>query len=62
MVDVLARVRRYIRQTGMAPTQFGRRAVNDPRLVSDLVNGREPRSATVARIDAYIAAHPEGRP
>lgn len=62
MAEVLARVRRYMKQTGMPATEFGRRAVNDPRLVSDLVNGREPRSRTVARIDAYIAAHPEGRP
>ena len=44
----------------MPPTLFGRRTINDPRLVEDLLNGRQPRQRTVARIDAFIAAHPEG--
>lgn len=59
-MSVVARVRRYLAQTGTAPTLFGRAAVNDPRLVDDLINGRQPRVATEARIDAFIAAHPRG--
>jgi tRNA-dihydrouridine synthase len=57
---VVARVRRYLAQTGMAQTMFGRAAVNDPRLVEDLMNGRQPRPRTIERIDAFIATHPEG--
>ena len=57
---VVTRVRRYLAQTGMAQTVFGRAVLNDPRLVDDLLNGRQPRSRTVARIDAFIATHPEG--
>jgi tRNA-dihydrouridine synthase len=57
---MVTRVRRYLAQTGMAQTMFGRAAVNDPRLVEDLINGRQPRPRTVARIEAFIATHPEG--
>lgn len=53
-------VRRYLRSTGMRPTSFGRRTINDPRLVDDLIAGRQPRADTAARIEAFIAAHPEG--
>ena len=57
---VVTRVRRYLVQTGMAQTVFGRAALNDPRLVDDLLNGRQPRPRTVARIDAFITTHPKG--
>lgn len=52
---VLAKINRYLRETEMAPTRFGRMAVNDPRLVGDLQRGRDPRPETVARIEAFIA-------
>lgn len=55
---VLAKVQRYLRRTGMPPTVFGRVVANDPRLIGDLANGREPRPPMVARIDAFIAEHP----
>jgi hypothetical protein len=48
-------VERFLRRTGMSPTKFGRLAVNDPRLVFDLRNGREPGDSIVARILAFIA-------
>ena len=56
MVDVRLKIDRFLRKTGMAPTRFGRLAANDPRLVRDLKQGREPRSAMVARIEAFITA------
>lgn len=59
-MTVVTRVRSYIARTGMAQTVFGRAVLNDPRLVGDLINGRQPGRRTVARIDAFIAAHPEG--
>ncbi|WP_326523173.1 hypothetical protein [Sphingomonas sp.] len=55
------KVRRYLTRTGMAPTVFGRSAVNDPRLVSDLLRGRQPRASMTARIDAFMTANPVGR-
>jgi hypothetical protein len=55
-MSVLRKIEIYLRKTDMPPTRFGRLAVNDPRLVRDLRNGREPRGRTVARIDAFLAA------
>ena len=58
---LVAKVKRYLHRTGMPRTVFGRCAANDPRLVEDLTNGRQPRAEMVARIEAFIAAHPDGR-
>ncbi|MEH3103258.1 MAG: hypothetical protein PGN12_05070 [Sphingomonas phyllosphaerae] len=46
----------YLRRTGVAETTFGRRAVNDPRLVRDLRRGRVPGPALCARVEAILAA------
>jgi hypothetical protein len=53
---MLARVERFLRKSGVAPTRFGREAVRDPRLVFDLRNGREMRPATERRVSAYLSA------
>lgn len=50
-------VEKFLRRSGMPPTKFGRLAVNDPRLVSDLRNGREPGSRVTRRIVAFIASN-----
>ena len=50
-------IARFLKRTGMPDTTFGRRAANDPRLVRDLRNGREPRGPMVARIVAFMADH-----
>ena len=54
-------VERFLRRTGMPATKFGRLAVNDPRFVLDLRNGREPRSSTAARVIDFIAAQEQAR-
>jgi len=59
-MNLVAEVRRYCARTGTPPTRFGRGAVNDPRLVGDLMNGRRPGRRVVERVEAFIAAHPEG--
>jgi len=56
MTSPLARIERHLKASGMAPTRFGRLAVNDPRLVGDLKNGREPGERLVARIEAFLAS------
>ena len=48
-------VEKFLKRTGMPPTKFGRLAVNDPRLVGDLRNGREPGSRVSGRILSFIA-------
>ena len=61
-MSVLRKIEKYLKESAMPPTRFGRLAVNDPRLVGDLRNGREPGSHLVARIEAFLARGPEGRP
>nr|WP_262503901.1 hypothetical protein [Sphingosinithalassobacter sp. CS137] len=60
-MSVLPKVERFLRTREMSATKFGRLAVRDPRLVRDLRNGREPRAAMVARIEAFIALHGDAR-
>jgi tRNA-dihydrouridine synthase len=55
-MSLLYRVERHLKQSGVPATVFGRAAINDPALVRQLRNGREPRAKTEARILAAIAA------
>ncbi len=47
-------VERFLRETDMPPSTFGREAVNDPRFVRDLRNGRECRARTYERVLDFI--------
>jgi hypothetical protein len=53
---LLGKIDRFLRETQMPPTKFGRLAVRDPRLVGDLKRGRDPGPALIARVEAFIAA------
>lgn len=53
-MNLLQRIERYLRRSGTPVTRFGREALNDPRFVTDLRNGREVRSSTLARVAAYL--------
>lgn len=53
-MHLLREVERFLRQSDVAATRFGRDVVGDPRFVYDLRNGRDPRPATVARVRAYL--------
>ena len=61
MEHLLRRVERYLRRTNTPATRFGREALQDPRLVLDMRNGRELRSDTAARIAAYLDAREQAR-
>ena len=54
-MNVLMKIDRYLRHTGMPMTKFGRLSVGDPRLVHDLRRGRQPRDRMIARIETFIA-------
>ena len=47
-------IEKFLRQTGMSATKFGRLAAHDPRFVLDLRNGRIPRSHTEKRIEHFM--------
>lgn len=61
---LLRRIERFLRETQMPWTKFGRLAASDPRFVADLRNGRVPRDRTALRVasfmDRYLTASPEG--
>lgn len=50
-------IEKFLRQTGMPATKFGRLAAHDPRFVLDLRNGRIPRSGTERRVQSFIASY-----
>jgi len=54
-MSLLPRIDRYLRATEMPPTTFGRRAVNDPRLLRDLRNGRQLGRRLTARVERFLA-------
>lgn len=60
---LLRQIERFLRHTDMPCTKFGRLAAHDPRFVTDLRNGRIPRTRTAARVESfmtdYLAAHRE---
>ena len=58
LMCLMVKIDRYLRQTNMRPTTFGRLAIKDPRLVHDLRRGRELRPRTVARIEAFLSGRP----
>ena len=51
---LLRQIERFLRQTDMPSTKFGRLAAHDPRFVFDLRNGRIPRETTAARVETFM--------
>lgn len=51
---LLHRIDRFLKQSGMPPTLFGRLAVHDPRLVGDLRNGRQPGPRMVKNVEHFM--------
>jgi len=59
--QVLRDISEYCRRTGLAESTFGRRAVNDGKLVARLREGGRITTETLDRIRLYMAAAPSGR-
>jgi len=55
--ELLAQISDYCRQTGLAESTFGRRAVNDGKLANRLRNGGRITTDTVDRIHAFMNAN-----
>lgn len=56
-MHLLQRVEKHLRRSGVPQSRFGREALGDPRLVTDLRKGRELRPKTAQRVQAYLDAH-----
>ena len=50
-------IEKFLRETGMPWTKFGRLATHDPRFVQDLRNGRSPRPATARRVEHFMNSY-----
>ena len=59
-MHLLWTIEKHLRRTGTPPSRFGRMAINDPRLVNDLRNGRQPGLRTERRVRAYIVTTENG--
>ncbi len=59
-MELLGRVEKFLKRSGMPATRFGREAVRDPRFVLDLRNGREPRARTVRRVSDFLERSEKG--
>ena len=57
---LIRKIEKFLRNTGMPATRFGRLATHDPRFVLDLRNGREPRAQTKERVEHFMNIYPEG--
>src|SRR3979411_1627485 len=57
---ILSQIAEYCRQADMAETAFGRRALNDGKLVPRLREGKRITIDPLDRIQAYIAASMPG--
>src|SRR5712672_3952432 len=59
--QLLQEISDYCRQSGLAESTFGRRAVNDGKLASRLRNGGRITTETLDRIRGFMASH-QGKP
>ncbi len=56
---LIRNIEKFLRQTGMPATKFGRLATHDPRFVIDLRNGREPRPRTEQKVEHFMQSWSE---
>src|SRR5215467_11327947 len=59
---ILREISDFCRQTGLAESTFGRRAVNDGKLASRLRNGGRITTDTLERIRNFMARNADGAP
>ncbi len=52
--SLLQRIERFLGESHMPPSVFGRAAAHDPRLVSDLRGGREPGHRLSCRVEHFM--------
>lgn len=58
--DYLSEIEAFLAARKMDPTTFGRLAVNDPKFVFDLRQGRAPNLRTLERTKAFMGASVSG--
>lgn len=67
-MDIRRQVEKFMKEKGVAPTQLGRWAVRDPRIIFDMRNGRQIGTDMETRLRDFMASYcprpplPRGRP
>ncbi len=56
-MDIRRLVERFMKEKGVAPTQLGRWAVRDPRVIFDMRNGRQIGANMEARLRDFMASY-----
>lgn len=56
---LIRKINVFLRRTQMPKTKFGRLAARDPRLVSDLRQGRVPGSKLEQRVEHFMNTYRE---
>lgn len=56
-MDIRRQVEWFMEKKGVAPTQLGRWAVRDPRLILDMRNGRRIGAATEMKLRHFMASY-----
>jgi hypothetical protein len=54
-MSLMSKIEAYLRTRNMKETRFGRLVANDPRLVRDMRNGREPGMRMCIRIENFMS-------
>ncbi len=54
-MHLLSTIERYLRESDVPASRFGRDCMGDPGFVASLRRGRDPRDATIRRVSAYLA-------
>jgi hypothetical protein len=54
-MTTLREIESFMKIKQVPPTRFGREAVNDPRFVFDLRQGRRMNQRTLGRVEAYLS-------
>lgn len=60
--DILKRIERFCVERDVKPTAFGRQAIGDANLITNLRANRSLTLKTAARIMTFIAEYPDATP
>ena len=61
--DILAEIEKFLNRTGMSPTRFGEKTMNDRALVMRLRDGRDLKLSTAEKLRAFMRNYvPEDKP
>lgn len=55
-----SKIDKFLMRTKLPPSTFGRKAMNDSKFYSFLVNGRSPTLDTVERIETFMRNYKKG--